>query len=159
MRFLLVLSVVAGLGFALMPSSGSACLRAPQPSLPTAPLSIETLRGTYEFTVELATTDEQKACGLMRRPRLGRAEGMLFRNRPAGPSYFWMKNTPQPLDMLFIGPKGAVVHIAEHTTPYSTNAYGTDRKVAAVLEVKAGTASRLAIELGDPVRHSWFERD
>lgn len=134
----------------------AACQKAPQPKLPTAPLVIETLRGEHAFIVEMATTEPQLACGLMRRPRLARNAGMLFRKDPPGPAYFWMKNTPQPLDMLFLDREGRIVHIAEHTTPYSTYAYGTRAEVAAVLELGAGAVVRLAAELGDRVRHRWF---
>lgn len=147
-----------GLATALLafPAVALACVNAPQPQLPRAPLAIETLRGLHAFTVEVAVTREQKSCGLMRRPRLKQNAGMLFRHDPPGPTYFWMKNTPQPLDMVFIDSMGRVIHLAEHTTPYSTAAYGTDSPVAAVLELRAGTASRIALELGDRVKHAWF---
>ncbi len=138
-------------------SNGAACSKAPQAQLATTPLVIETLRGANAFTVEVATSDDQKACGLMKRARMARNAGMLFRNDPPGPAYFWMKNTPQPLDMLFLDAAGRVIQIAEHTTPYSTDAHGTAGPVAAVLEVQAGTAARLAIENGDRVRHAWFK--
>lgn len=134
------------------------CPSAPQPTLPTGPLAIETLRGVFKFTVEQATTGRQRACGLMFRPRLARDAGMLFKQTSPGPAFFWMKNTPQPLDMLFIDEAGVIIHIAEHTTPYSTNVYGTNDRVAAVLELAAGAAHRFAIEIGDPVRHKWFDR-
>jgi len=141
------------------PGLADACARAPQPQLKTSPLTIETLRGTHRFDVELAVKPEEKRCGLMRRPRLTRDAGMLFRNDPPGPSFFWMKNTPQPLDMLFIDGAGRVVHVAEHTTPYSTGAYGTEETVAAILELRAGSAARMALELGDRVDHPWFRQD
>lgn len=135
----------------------ASCPKAPQPPLPTSPLTIETLRGTFDFTVELAETPDQTTCGLMMRPKLAPDAGMLFRQATPGPSYFWMKNTPQPLDMLFLDEQGRVLHVAEFTTPYSTGAYGTQQTVFAVLELRAGMASRMALELGDRVRHDWFD--
>lgn len=134
-----------------------ACVAAPQPKLAVAPLTLETARGRYDFMVEQAVTQNEKACGLMQRPRLARDEGMLFRRDPPGPAFFWMKNTPEPLDMLFIDEAGVVAHIAAHTTPYSTNVYGTEAKIAAVLELQAGMAARLSIRIGDRVRHAWFK--
>ena len=144
----------------LQPAIGApaaACSYAPQPPLPTAPLKIETARGVYAFAVELAVTQDQRACGLMHRPRLARDAGMLFKQDPPGPAFFWMKNTPQPLDMLFIGQDGRILHIARHTTPYSTQSYGTEKTVAAVLELAAGMTTRIAAAPGDRVRHAWFE--
>lgn len=133
------------------------CQQPPQPRLATSSLVIETLRGITEFTVELAVTTKQKECGLMRRPRLKPFQGMLFQQSPPAQAYFWMKNTPAPLDMVFIDESGRVIHIVEHATPYSTTARGTDLPTAGILELSAGTANRLAIELGDQVTHAWFK--
>ena len=141
----------------LSTSSSHACKNPPQPPLRKEQLTLETLRGVTEFTVELAASAEEKACGLMKRPRLAAFEGMLFRQVPAGPAYFWMKNTPAPLDMIFIDSEGRVIHIIEHTTPYSTTARGTDLPTSGILELRAGITSRLAIELGDRVNHRWFK--
>lgn len=153
-RYLIPFAAMAGLAFG---NAAAACSSAPQPPLPKASLTIETARGTQVFTVELAVTADQRACGLMRRPRLARGAGMLFKENPPGPAFFWMKNTPEPLDMLFIGVDGRILHIAKHTTPYSTGAYGTNQEVAAVLEVASGVATMIAADIGDRVHHPWFE--
>lgn len=148
---------VLGLAAGVLGAARADCPNPPQPQLTTSSLAIQTARGRFEFTVELASTAEQRACGLMKRPKLERAAGMLFRQPEIGPAYFWMKNTPQPLDILFLDEKGRVMHWAAFTTPYSTNVWGTDGPVAAVLELRAGMAARLALELGDQVEHAWFE--
>lgn len=139
-------------------ASHAACPEAPQPTLPQSELVIESRSGLHPFTVELAESEAEKACGLMRRQRLGRDEGMLFDYRPGRSAYMWMANTIIPLDMLFIGPDGRVVHVEERTTPFSHEPRGTDRRVAAVLEVPAGTVERLGIRPGDRVRHELLER-
>ena len=141
----------------LSTASAHACRNPPQPRLKTEQLTLETLRGVTEFTVELAATAEEKACGLMKRPRLAAFQGMLFRQTPPGPAYFWMKNTPAPLDMIFIDAEGHIIHVIEHATPYSTTARGTDLPTTGILELRAGMANRLAIELGDRVTHRWFK--
>ena len=153
-RSLIAILLVLGL---VAPFAAAACKNPPQPELPKSTLTLETQRGRHAFTVEMATTPEQTACGLMRRPRLDRDQGMLFKQSPPGPAFFWMKNTPQPLDMLFLDETGRVIHVAEFTTPYSRSVYGTERPTAAVLEVKAGTAARLAVAHGDRVEHRWFK--
>lgn len=152
-------STIIALVALLVASEASACKNPPQPKLPTASLEIETARGAFPFTVELAVSDEEKACGLMLRQKLLRDQGMLFRNDPPGAAYFWMKNTPHPLDMIFLDPAGRVLHVATFTTPYTSNTYGVDAEVAGILEVAAGVAARLAIRVGDRVRHPWFESD
>ena len=89
--------------------------------LPTDPekLSIMTSDGTVSFSVELALTPEDRASGLMFRRSMAADHGMLFRFERSRPVMMWMKNTPLPLDMLFIDDAGVVIRIAENTTPYS----------------------------------------
>ena len=152
-------STIIGFATLLLASGAWACENPPQPKLPTASLEIETARGAFPFTVELAVSEQEKACGLMLRPRLRRDQGMLFKNDPPGAAYFWMKNTPHPLDMIFVDPTGHVLHVAKFTTPYTTNTYGIDAEVAGILELAAGGAARFAIRVGDRVRHPWFESD
>jgi uncharacterized membrane protein (UPF0127 family) len=105
----------------------------------------------------LAVEEQERACGLMQRPRLDPSSGMLFKQRKIEPAWFWMKNTPEPLDMLFLDKDGRVLKIEKQTIPFTTNVYGTSENVAAVLEVLAGTAARLSIKPGDRVIHYWFE--
>ena len=64
---------------------------------------------------------------------------------------FWMKDTPQPLDLLFIAPDGTVSAVLsgkpDDETPIST---GTP--VIAVIEIAGGNAARLGISEGSRVR-------
>jgi uncharacterized membrane protein (UPF0127 family) len=106
---------------------------------------------------ELARTEEQKNCGLMGRPKLAPGTGMLFDMRPAGPAYFWMKNTPEPLDILFFDGEGRLVHLAAFTEPFSTDSVGTNRPVAAVLELAAGEAGRLGLGPGTRALLPWLK--
>jgi len=152
---------MSALGFlstiGLFSAAAAACPQAPQPTLPQSELLIESGTGAHRFTVELARTEAEKACGLMRRQRLGRDEGMLFDYRPGGPAYMWMANTIIPLDILFIAADGRIVHIERQTTPFSHEPVGTASTVTGVLELPAGTAETLAVAPGDRVRHPLFE--
>src|SRR6056297_390961 len=139
-------------------SPGWACSRYPQPPLPTVGLTIETPNGEHLVLAELAASPEQTSCGLMGRTDLPPGTGMLFDMRPAGPAWFWMKNTLLPLDIVFIGPAGEVAHVAPDTTPFSTRSVGIDANVAAVLEVAAGQAARLGIRPGTRVALPWLKR-
>lgn len=121
-------------------------------------VNIETAAGeTHFFTVEIAETPEQRAQGLMFRRQLDAGTGMLFLFGGSEVRGMWMKNTLIPLDMLFIDETGEIVRIEERTVPHSERAIISGEPVAAVLEVNAGTASRLMIKPGDRVRHPAFE--
>ena len=141
---------------ALAAPAAVACPSAPQPELPRAALVIETQAGPQRFSVEQAVSRDEKSCGLMFRQKLEPNEGMLFQHRPGEPAYMWMANTVLSLDMLFIAPDGAVAHVEERAVPFSREARGTSRPVAAVLELPAGSVQRLGIRPGDRVRHAWF---
>lgn len=120
-------------------------------------LTIATADGRHLlFHVEMALDDETRASGLMYRRSLAPDGGMLFVwDRPVG-VVMWMKNTPLPLDMVFIDERGVIRRIAEMTTPYSLDHIPAGVPVTGVLEVAGGTASHLGIKVGDRVVHSAF---
>lgn len=111
----------------------------------------------HTFAVELATTPAQKAQGLMFRPALAADAGMLFVYEREGLRTMWMKNTEIPLDMLFIDRRGQVVHIVERTVPFSLETVSSDLPALAILELNAGTVSRLGVETGDRILHNIFQ--
>ena len=111
----------------------------------------------HSLVVEMATSPRQKAQGLMFRRSLAPDAGMLFVYEVEGLRTMWMKNTVIPLDMLFIDRRGEIVKIAERTVPFSLETVSSDRPALAVLELNAGTASRLGIRPGDRVLHDAFE--
>jgi uncharacterized membrane protein (UPF0127 family) len=93
----------------------------------------------------------------MFRRQLDAGAGMLFLFGGTEVRGLWMKNTLIPLDMMFIDEEGKIVRIEERTVPHSERAIVSGKPVAAVLEVNAGTASRLMIKPGDRVRHPAFK--
>ena len=124
----------------------------PQPRLPEEPLAILTRDGRrHEFRVEMALAPEQQMVGLMFRPSVGPAEGMLFDWGAPRESSMWMRNTITALDMLFIAEDGRIHRIAERTVPYSLAAIDSRGPVRATLELAAGTAERLGLRVGDRV--------
>jgi len=124
----------------------------PQPTLTTAPLSITADNGqVYHFTVELALTPQQQAFGLMLRPTVAADAGMLFPEVPPAPVQFWMKNTIAPLDIVFIGPDGKIISIAENAVPYSLKPIPSGGAVAATLELQGGITATDDINVGDKV--------
>ena len=120
------------------------------------PLEIITKSGVQVFSVELATTDEEKTTGLMYRKELPEGKGMLFDFSPAEEVSMWMKNTYVSLDMIFIRPDGRILRIAENTEPLSTKIISSRGLAKGVLEVVAGTARKFGIQPGDRVAHPLF---
>ena len=108
------------------------------------------------FVVELAITNEELSRGLMFRKELPEGRGMLFDFKEDRPIMMWMKNTPLPLDMIFIGSDGIITRIAENTTPFSERTIPSGRPARAVLEVIGGSTRKLGIAPGDKVIHRFF---
>jgi uncharacterized protein len=119
-------------------------------------LEIVTKSGVQVFTVEMATTEEEKTTGLMYRKELADGKGMLFDFSPEQQVSMWMKNTYISLDMIFIRADGRILRIAENTEPLSTRIIASGGLAKGVLEVIAGTAEKYGIKPGDRVAHPLF---
>ena len=124
----------------------------------TLPVTIAGAGGRHVFQAEVARTPAEQQRGLMYRTGLKLDFAMLFHPYPpeGGPprvASFWMKNTPTPLDIVFIRPDGTVARIAENTTPFSEVPVASGEPVNAVLELVGGRAADLGISEGDRV--SW----
>ena len=120
------------------------------------PLEIVTKTGVHVFSVEMATTEEEKTTGLMYRKELPEGKGMLFDFTPEQEVSMWMKNTYISLDMIFIAANGRIERIAENTEPLSDRLIPSGAPIRAVLEVTAGTARKFGIAAGDRVESSIF---
>ena len=122
------------------------------------PLEIVTKSGVQVFSVEMATTEEEKQTGLMHRKELPDGKGMLFDFSPEQQISMWMKNTYISLDMIFIRADGRILRIAENTEPLSTKIISSGGLAKGVLEVIAGTAQKYGIQPGDRVAHPLFNK-
>ena len=96
-------------------------------------LVLKTETGDHNFNIEVATTREEQALGLMFRRSLPENAGMLFIYERPQPAAMWMKNTLIPLDMVFIAPDGRVLRIEANTEPFSTALIPSEGAVSAVL--------------------------
>lgn len=120
------------------------------------PLVAETDGGERAFKIEIADEQAERTAGLMYRNFLPDDQGMLFvfeRTQQVG---FWMKDTPLPLDLVFIDEGGRVAGIREGK-PLSEALITPGVPVRFVLELKKGTAARTGIEDGDVIRHPRIE--
>ena len=113
-RSRLIVSLLAAIGAAVLCASPMA------QAASFAPLEIVTKSGVQVFSVEMATTEEEKTTGLMYRKELADGKGMLFDFSPEQQISMWMKNTYISLDMIFIRADGRILRIAENTEPLST---------------------------------------
>ena len=136
-------------------SSGGAAAEA---SMVSIPVTVTGAGGKHVFTAEVAKTAAQQEKGLMYRTGLTPDQAMLFWPYPAGggkpqAANFWMKNTPTPLDIVFIRADGTIARIAENAVPFSETQIPSGEPVGAVLEIVGGRAADLGMAEGDKV--SW----
>jgi len=134
------------------------CANPPARAASVQPLEIVTKSGVQVFSVEMATTEEEKTTGLMYRKELPDGKGMLFDFSPEQQISMWMKNTYISLDMIFIRADGRILRIAENTEPLSTKIISSGGLAKGVLEVIAGTAQKYGIQPGDRVAHPLFNK-
>jgi uncharacterized membrane protein (UPF0127 family) len=104
------------------------------------------------ISIEIADTRETQIKGLMGRSDLGINHGMLFVFKQMKARKFWMKNTPIPLDIIFVGGDGCIVNIAESTTPMSDKEYWSNGPIKCVIEVRAGFSKRFKIDTSTYIR-------
>ncbi len=103
--------------------------------------------------LEVADDPREQAWGLQMRARLPAWRGMWFPYPIPTPVRFWMHRTPEPLDMIFL--RGGRVIAIETALPcmrLPCRNYGPDGPVDGVVELAAGEAKRLGIQVGSRAR-------
>ncbi len=115
---------------------------------PQAELTLETATGRHLLRLELACTPDARAHGLMGREEVPEGTGMLFDFGTTRRVAMWMKDTPHPLDMLFLDAAGRVRFVATDTVPFSLRTIEAPMPVRYVLELPAGSVARLGIAAG-----------
>jgi uncharacterized protein len=111
------------------------------------------------FLVEIADTAGKREMGLQYRRDLADDRGMIFLFPSESQQTFWMKNTPIPLDMIFINRDRKIVGIVEQAVPFSLDARSVAFPSQYVLEINGGLARRNGIQAGDNVRFEGFGTD
>ena len=106
---------------------------------------------SIEFSVLIAESNKDRRQGLMHIDFMEENQGMLFVFNPPRRVSMWMRNTPMPLDILFINRNGKIINIEENTTPYSTKALSSGGSIYWVLEINGGLAKKMGIKAGDLV--------
>jgi uncharacterized membrane protein (UPF0127 family) len=124
--------------------------------LPVETVTIQTHGGARIFHMEVAADAASRARGLMHRTHLAPNAGMFFDFGTNVMTAFWMKDTPLPLDMLFVRSDGTISTIAANAVPFSTAEIESAEPIRAVIEINGGAAKKLGIAPGDRVRASIF---
>lgn len=117
---------------------------------------IATHGGPRSFKMEIAANDASRETGLMRRTHLARDAGMLFDFGKPLMAAFWMKDTPLPLDILFVRADGTISTVAANAVPFSTAEIVSAEPIRVVIEINGGLARTLGIMPGDRVRAPVF---
>lgn len=104
------------------------------------------------FRLELAADPDSRRIGLMQRDALPTNGGMLFDfpedTRPA----IWMRNMRISLDLLYVDAEGIIRQLFTEVPPCQQMPcaiYQAQQSLRFVLELPAGTVSRLALQVGD----------
>ncbi len=88
----------------------------------------------------------------MFRQNLDREAGMLFVYESDGARHFWMKNTPIPLDLVFIDSRLKVVDVYSNARPFDEHIISSTQKAQYVLEINGGAAASCGIKPGITAR-------
>ena len=121
------------------------------------PITIDTAKGSQTFSVEVVKDEADRERGLMYRRHMSKHRGMLFDYDPPQPVTFWMKNTYLSLDIIYIGPDGRILNIAENAKPLSLDELPSAGAIRGVLEINGGLSAKLGIKPGDKVHHKLFD--
>lgn len=116
-----------------------------RPAFETRQAVLEVGDTRHILTLEVAITEAQQTHGLMFRKDLPPRHGMIFIHNPPRVAQMWMKNTPLPLDMLFLDATGRVVDLHYNARPFDETVITSKVAVSAVVEVNAGTLSALGV--------------
>lgn len=112
--------------------------------------------GDVSVTVEIAATPAKRNFGLMYRKDLGPDAGMLFVFDETSEHSFWMKNTPLPLDMIFLDEDRRIVGIVRDATPFTTTSRTVGKPSRYVLEVHGGFSAKHGLADGAQARFEGF---
>jgi uncharacterized membrane protein (UPF0127 family) len=120
--------------------------RADGPALKSIAVKI----GTHPLKVEVATTEEQRARGLMFRKSMPRDVGMLFTFDEPGYHAMWMKNTLIPLSVAFIDHEGRILNILD-MEPETLDSHAASGPARYAIETNKGWFAERRIKAGEKV--------
>lgn len=127
------------------------CLMASGQALADPLLTYRITVGGHALRVEVADTPEGRSTGLMHRRHLPEDGGMLFVFERAEPQAMWMKNTPLPLSVAFVGTDRRILNI-EDMTPFTEDSHPSAGPALYAIETAQGWFARRGIRPGARVQ-------
>ena len=124
-------------------SCAASAQEAPQVNLPRVKLAA----GMHQIDAQVASTNDERATGLMFRQEMPQHEGMLFVFEEPTRQCFWMKNTLLPLSAAFVADDGTVVNV-EDMKPQTLDSHCSKKPVRYVLEMNQGWFGKKGIKPG-----------
>lgn len=101
-----------------------------------------------QLVAKVSDTPAKRAKGMMNQTSFAPHDAMIFLyHNPSQPT-FWMKDTPLPLDLVFLDEHGKVSSVVFDVPPNSETPIKSPPGTAAVIELPAGAAVDTGIELG-----------
>ena len=113
---------------------------------PTRTLTIR----DQKLEVEIASTPQTRALGLMNRFSLRPDHGMLFVFEAPQPLAFYMKNTYVPLSIAFVDARGRILNI-EDMRPLDESTHWSKGMALYAIEMKQGWFAAKGLGAGDAV--------
>lgn len=114
-----------------------------------APTRTLTIRD-QKLEVEIASTPQTRALGLMNRFSLRTDHGMLFVFETPQPLAFYMKNTYIPLSIAFVDTQGRILNI-EDMRPLDESTHWSRGVAQYAIEMRQGWFAAKGIGVGDKV--------
>ena len=105
----------------------------------------------FNIDIELATTEEEHARGLMFRKQMDENKGMLFMFSYEDWRSFWMRNTLIPLDIIYVNAKREVVSICKNAKTLDETSLPSEAPAMYVIEINAGLCDKYGIDKGTKV--------
>ena len=120
---------------------------APQTNLPKVSLTL----GTNTLSAQIAADDASRERGLMSRTNLSENEGMVFVFPAPRSVAFWMKDTPTPLSIAYVGPSGRIFEIHDMKPFDETPIPSASSAVTYAIETPKGWFAKHGILAGSTV--------
>lgn len=104
-----------------------------------------------KIDVEIASTDIDKARGLMFRPSMEENQGMLFLMDREEIQSFYMRNTIISLDIIYVNSKFEIVDIYKNTKILDETSLPSKVPARYVVEINGGLCDKFNIKEGDKI--------
>ncbi|MDD2385817.1 MAG: DUF192 domain-containing protein [Bacteroidales bacterium] len=105
----------------------------------------------FQINIEVASTDFERALGLMYRAQMEEEQGMLFLFPREQEQSFYMRNTLISLDIIYVNSKMQIVDIYKNTSPLNETSLPSAERAQYVIEINGGLCDKYEIEVGDKV--------